>query len=55
VDQIEGILEQIKREPFELPKLKIWRQLESIDDVRLDDFELIDYKSHDKIFFPVAV
>ncbi len=52
-DHREGLLEQIKREPLALPKLKIAKK--PIDELTFEDFELTDYKYHDKIKFEVAV
>lgn len=39
----------------ELPTLKIKRSVKSIDDFKMDDFELIDYKPMSSIKAPVAV
>jgi len=52
-DHLEGLKQQILREPLPLPKLKIAKK--SINDLTFEDFELIDYKYHDKIKFEVAV
>ncbi|MCL5029267.1 MAG: thymidylate synthase [Bacteroidetes bacterium] len=52
-DHREGLLEQLKREPLPLPKLKIAKK--PIDELTFEDFELNDYKYHDKIRFEVAV
>ncbi len=52
-DHREGLIEQLKREPLPLPKLKIAKK--PIDELTFEDFELIDYKYHDKIRFEVAV
>lgn len=52
-DHVEGLKLQLTREPFPLPKLKIARK--PIDELKFDDFELLDYKHHDKIKFEVAV
>lgn len=52
-DHRKGLLEQLKREPLPLPKLKIAKK--PIDDLKFEDFELIDYQHHDKIKFEVAV
>ncbi len=52
-DHLEGLKEQIKREPLPLPKLKIAKK--PIDELTFDDFELIDYRHHPKIKFGVAV
>ncbi len=52
-DHLEGLKEQLTREPLPLPKLHIADK--SIDDLTFDDFELADYKHHDRIKFEVAV
>lgn len=52
VDHIDVVKEQISREPLELPKMKIMRELNSLEDIlalTIDDFELLDYQSHDKL------
>lgn len=52
-DHLEGLKLQLEREPLPLPKLKIAKK--SIDQLTFNDFELSDYKFHDKIRFEVAV
>ncbi len=52
-DHLEGLKEQIKREPLPLPKLVIAKK--PIDELQFEDFELINYKHHDRIKFEVAV
>ena len=52
-NHIDGLKEQLKREPRELPKLKI--KSKPLDELEFSDFELIDYNPHDSIRFPVAV
>jgi thymidylate synthase len=52
-DHLEGLKEQLKREPLPLPKLKIARK--PIDELKFEDFELMDYQYHEKIRFEVAV
>jgi thymidylate synthase len=52
-DHLEGLKEQILRKPLQLPKLQIVKK--PIDELKFEDFELIDYKYHDKIKFEVAV
>jgi thymidylate synthase len=52
-DHLEGLKEQLKREPLSLPKLKIADK--PIDELAFEDFELIDYQHHEKIKFEVAV
>ncbi|MFL2546060.1 MAG: thymidylate synthase [Candidatus Rariloculaceae bacterium] len=46
---------QLAREPLPLPSLVIKRQPQSLFDYRFEDFELIDYRSHEHIRAPVAV
>jgi thymidylate synthase len=52
-DHLEGLKEQIKREPLPLPQLKIAKK--PIDDLVFEDFELTGYQHHEKIKFEVAV
>lgn len=52
-NHIEGLKEQLKREPRPLPKLEIADK--QLDALTLDDFELIDYNPHPSIKFEVAV
>lgn len=54
-DHIIPIQEQLDRTPLELPKLKIRdKQIEDISYYELDDFELINYKSHPRIKLPLS-
>ncbi|XP_012232140.1 thymidylate synthase isoform X2 [Linepithema humile] len=55
VNHVSALEEQIQREPREFPKLKIVREVKSIDDFVAEDFELIDYKPHSKIHMKMAV
>ena len=50
---MEGLKEQLKREPLVLPTLKIANK--PIDELKFEDFELSNYQYHDKISFEVAV
>jgi thymidylate synthase len=55
IDQVE---EQLSREPFALPELKLNKNIKTLEDIEKlewEDFELINYKSHKKIKAPVAV
>ena len=52
-DHVEGLKEQIKREPLELPKLEIASK--PIDELQFEDFQLIGYTHHPRIKFEVAV
>jgi thymidylate synthase len=66
VDQTAGVIEQLNRRPFQLPKLIIddkLNTLENLDDLIcngtteeiLDCFKLEGYESHPFIKFPIAV
>ena len=52
LDQIE---EQLGREPYPLPQLRIKRKPPSIFDYEYEDFELVNYRHHPTIKAPVAV
>jgi thymidylate synthase len=45
-DHYEAAKEQIKREPFKFPKLKIKKYHKNLEDYEFDDIELINYISH---------
>ena len=53
-NQIEGLKEQLGREPLTLPKIET-ENFSSIFDWNYQDTKLVDYKSHPKINFPIAV
>jgi thymidylate synthase len=55
LNQVDGVLEQLKREPRPLPKLVIKRRPASITQYRFEDFEILDYDPHPAIKYPVAV
>ncbi len=46
---------QLSREPFPLPTMKLNSKVKSIFDFTIDDFELVDYQSHEHIKGKVAV
>lgn len=54
VDQIEGINEQLTREPKPLPRLRIKARRANVWDYEPDDFELVGYECHEPIKFAVA-
>ncbi len=53
-NHIQGAMEQIKRKPLPLPELKI-KDFDSILNWKHDQVEFINYRSHPKIAFPIAV
>jgi thymidylate synthase len=54
-NHIDQVREQLSREPFPLPRLKINTSAESIDEFRFGDFEIIDYEYGPAIVAPIAV
>jgi thymidylate synthase len=59
LDHIEPIKEQLNREPYPLPKLKIregikWEEGGCLPYYSINDFELIDYQSHPSIKLPLS-
>jgi len=52
-DHLQGLKEQLKREPLPLPRLEIADK--KLDDLIFEDFNLINYEHYDKIRFEVAV
>lgn len=57
-NQIEGVNEQLKRDSYELPNLNIKLDLSNSEfkpeHWNPNDFELLGYKSQDKIYFPLS-
>lgn len=55
LNQIDGVKEQLTREPYELPTLKISdRIVNDISEYTLEDIILENYKSQSKIYFPLS-
>ncbi len=54
-NHFEQVREQLSREPYELPTMKINPNVKNIDDFKYEDFELVNYQSHDKLIGVVAV
>lgn len=54
-NHFEQVKEQLSRSPFTLPRLKINQDLSDINKLSMDDFELIDYQSHEKIKAAMAI
>lgn len=53
-DHVEGAREQITREPYPLPGVEI-HNFTSIFDWSYDETEIVNYQSHPRIHFPIAV
>ena len=54
-NHFDQVKEQILREPFPLPKLRLNPEVKNIDDFKMDDIELVDYQCHPGIKAPMAV
>ena len=54
-DQIDGIREQLIREPLPIPSLSFARKPDSIFDYQYEDFILENYQHHEAIKMPVSV
>ncbi len=54
-NHIQQAQEQLTRQPYALPVMKINPEVKSIFDYRYEDFELVDYQSHPHIKAEVSV
>lgn len=54
-NHLDQAREQLSRDPFPPPKLKIGRKPETLFDYTFEDFEIAGYQSHAHIKAPVAV
>ena len=54
-NHVEQVTEQLTREPYAAPQLKITSAPESIFDYAYEDFEIVGYEHHPAIKAPVAV
>jgi len=48
-DHLENLKEQTDKKPYPFPTIKINSKKENIEDYSLDDFEILNYTSHEKI------
>ena len=55
LNHLEQARQQLSRNPYPLPKLKIKTKPSSIFDYRFEDFELINYQSHPHIPAPISI
>jgi len=53
-NQIDGVKEQLKREPHPFPKLWLNPDVKNIDDFTYDDIKIVDYKCHSVIKMPLS-
>ena len=55
LNHFEQVKEQLAREPFPLPKLWLNPEIKDINDFKMEDIKLVDYKYHPSIKAPMAV
>ena len=55
LNHLQQAEEQLSRTPLTLPRLVFKREVDSIDDFRYDDFEVVGYNSHPHIAAQIAV
>lgn len=48
-EHFDAVKEQLTREPYPLPKLWLNPEVKNIDDFKMDDIKLVDYKHHPSI------
>ncbi|MET4780611.1 thymidylate synthase [Glaciihabitans sp. UYNi722] len=54
-NHVEQVTEQLSRDPYPAPQLRITRERASVFDYEFEDFEVVDYVHHPAIKAPVAV
>ncbi|WP_136610787.1 thymidylate synthase [Sinomonas albida] len=54
-NHVEQVREQLSREPYPYPSLRMTRKPESLFDYRFEDFEVVGYEHHPTIKAPIAV
>jgi thymidylate synthase len=54
-NHLEAVDEQLRREPFPLPRLEIVSDIRSIDSVKAEQLKLVGYQSHGRLPGEVAV
>ncbi|GAA3698735.1 thymidylate synthase [Zhihengliuella alba] len=54
-NHLDQVRQQLEREPYPYPRLRLARVPDSIFDYTLEDFEVLDYQHHPGIKAPIAV
>ena len=55
LNHVDKLVEQVDREPYEFPTLKIDKNITNIDEFRYEDFILENYNCHSKIGMKMAI
>ncbi len=54
-NHVDGALEQLRREPRDLPKMELNKEVKDIFSFKYEDFTLSEYAPHEHIKFAIAV
>jgi thymidylate synthase len=54
-NHLEQADEQLSRQPYPLPRMKLNPEVRNLDDFTYDDFEIVGYRCHPAIRAPIAV
>lgn len=54
LDQLEGVEEQIKREPLALPTIWINPEVKDLFKIKFEDIKILNYQHHPHINYPVS-
>ncbi|MCB0541098.1 MAG: thymidylate synthase, partial [Bacteroidetes bacterium] len=54
-NHFEQVKEQLSRDFYELPTLKLNPNIKEIEDFTFDDIEILNYKHHPTIKAPIAI
>jgi thymidylate synthase len=54
-NHVAQVREQLSRDPYPYPRLRLARRPATVFDYELEDFEVLDYRHHPAIKAPVAV
>jgi thymidylate synthase len=55
LNHVAGVEEQLRREPYPLPRLRLNRKPATLFDYEFEDFSVLDYQCHPAIPAPIAV
>ena len=55
LNHLEQDILQITRNPFDLPSIKLNSAVKNLEDVKYEDFEIVNYESHPAISAPISV
>ena len=53
-NHFDQVNEQLTREPYSFPTMKLNKDIKNIDDFKYEDFEIVDYKCHKSLKWEIA-